>query len=121
MDDIKIQFEGFSPPSFVHSYFTELLEQIREEAPTWASIRATVHRVGEEFRGMIKINSQAGEFFSTASSRRLSELGRKLTRRIRRQLDKWKSTRFSHETIRKFEPLRKAKGDKEDSYADGSP
>jgi len=101
MDDITIQFEGFSPPEFVHSYFTDLLEQIREEAPTWANIRASVHRVGEEFRGVIKITSHAGEFFSTASSRKLNELGRKLTQRIRRQLDRWKSTRFSHETVRK--------------------
>jgi hypothetical protein len=100
MDDIKIQFEGFSPPDFVHSYFVDLLEQIREEAPAWANIRANVHRAGEEFRGMIRITSQAGEFFTTASARKVNELGRKLTQRIRRQLDKWKSTRFSHETIR---------------------
>lgn len=103
MDDIKIQFDGFSPPSFVHSYFIDLLEQIREEAPTWASIRANVHRVGEEFRGMIRITSPAGEFFSTASSKRVSDLGRKLTQRIRRQLNNWKSTRFSHESTRKLD------------------
>lgn len=39
MDDIKIQFEAFSPPAFARSYFADLLEQIREEAPTWANIR----------------------------------------------------------------------------------
>lgn len=120
MDDIKIQFEGFSPPEFVHSHFMDLLEQVREEAPTWANIRASVHRVGEEFRGMIKITSHAGEFFSTASSRKINELGRKLTQRIRRQLDKWKSTRFSQESIRKTEPLERADSNLEESYADES-
>lgn len=120
MDDIRIQFEGFSPPSFVHSYFSDLLEQIREEAPTWANIRANIHRVGDEFRGVIKITSHAGEFFSTAS-RKINDLGRKLTQRIRRHLDKWKSTRFSHESIRHIEPLKEVKANEEESYADGSP
>lgn len=120
MEDVKIQFEGFSPPTFVQTYFKDLVEEIRDEAPTWASVRATIHRAGEEFRGVIKITSHAGEFFATATSRKVTELGRKLTQRIRRQLGKWKATRFTHETIRNPKRWLKTISNEEDSYVDGS-
>jgi hypothetical protein len=100
MEDVRIQFEGFSPPTFVKTYFRDLVEEVRNEAPTWATVQATVHRADKEFRGIIKITSHAGEFFAAATARRVTLLGHKLTQRIRRQLGKWKATRFSHETIR---------------------
>ncbi len=102
MKDITIQFEGFSPSTYVETYVKEIVEEIRKEAPTLASVRATIHRAGKDFRGMVRIKSRAGEFFASASARRVHDLGHKLIYRIRRQLGKWKSTRFTRETIRQL-------------------
>jgi hypothetical protein len=103
MEDSKLQFQGFSPPSFVVTYFKDLLEEIRNEAPTWATVKGTVTRTGKHFRGVVEIRSAAGHFFAAARAERPTALGRKLLVRIRRPLNRWKSTRFTHETIRRRE------------------
>jgi hypothetical protein len=50
---------------------------------------------------LISIQSSAGRFFSVAEGRNLMEVMQKLTRRLRRQLDRWKSQRFqpSHREV----------------------
>lgn len=100
MEDIKIQFEGFSPQNFAKTYFKSLAEEIRNEAPTWATVTTAVHKKGAEFSGIVKITSHAGSFFAAAKGKRLTDVGRKLLQRIRKQLGKWKAKRFTHETIR---------------------
>lgn len=104
MENDTVKYEGFSPHNRIKTYMKDLVEQISNEAPTWATVRATVHRAGKEFRGVIHITSHAGEFFATATSKKMKVLGHKLTHQIRRQLGKWKATRFTHESIRKDLP-----------------
>ena|SRR6185437_14666667 len=100
-ETVIVQFEGFSPSRFSQTYFRRLAEQIRDESPSWATVRTSVHKAGKGFRGAMKITSAAGEFFVTANAERVTDLGHKLKTRVRRQLSRWKSKRISRETIRR--------------------
>jgi hypothetical protein len=99
MEDVKIQFEGFSPPDFVKIYFKDLVEGLRDEAPVWSTVHATVVRVGEHFHGVIKITSSVEDFLAKASAHKVTELGRMLSEDMRVQLGRWKSTRFQTPTV----------------------
>lgn len=100
MEMTNAQFQGFSPPAFVVTYFKDLLETIQNESPHGATVRADIHRRDKDYRVNLQIHSAAGSFFVSAEGARVTELGRKLLVRARRQLNKWKSNRFTHETIR---------------------
>ncbi len=100
MDDIKIKFQGFSPTEFTEAYFNEVLQRLHEEAPASSFIKATVSKVNEGFKAVVQINSSAGQFFATAHARKITDLGHQIVAKMHRQLDRWKTLRRDHETLR---------------------
>lgn len=101
MDEIHVQYKGFSPSWEIQAHVRELLQQLHDESPTSSVVRAHISKVNDAFKGILRITSAAGDFFAIASGKRIGEVTGKLTSRIRRQLIRWKSLRFTHETIRR--------------------
>lgn len=104
MNEIFVQYKGFSPSTYTRSYFTNMLRQLHEESPTTSVMKAHMSRSGGMFKGMVKITSAAGDFFAIASGSRIKDVGHRLTLQIRKQLEKWKANRFSHEKLSETEP-----------------
>ena len=100
MDDIKIKFQGFSPTEFTQTYFREVFERLHEEAPASSFLKATVSKVNDGFKAVVQINSSAGHFFATSHAHKITELGHDIVAKMHRQLDRWKSKRRSHESLR---------------------
>ena len=95
MEDLVVQYHGFSPSNFVRTYIEDLLRKLHEESPSSSSLRAYVSRSEGAYKGFVRISSHAGNFFAIASSDGLVDLGHKLTERTRKQLGRWKRQRFS--------------------------
>lgn len=92
--DISVQFQGFQPSKFTRDFVEEKLAEIREESPFGAALRASFTRQKDIVKGIISVTSKRGKFFAVASAEQVDEVGRQLFSRIRRQLMKWKETRF---------------------------
>lgn len=114
-DDVSLQYQGFTPSPYTREYLPRVMEQLREEAPSKSSIRATICRVpGRQrtlYRGIIRVQSPQGRFFAIASvasvvsASAIHELGQLLLSRIRKQLGRWKTRRFQGSEV-KLEPLK---------------
>lgn len=90
----QLKFQGFHPSSFTRSYLQDRMDQLLDESPDGATLKATFSRDGHSFKGLIAINSSAGRFFSVAQGTRLKEVVNNLTKQIRRDLARWKVKRF---------------------------
>lgn len=97
-----LKFQGFQPSDFTHSYLSDRMDAIHDESPYGSTLKAIFTRKDKLFKGMVTIYSSAGKFFAVASGHRLHDVTHKLTERIRRQLDRWKSRRFDRESLRHF-------------------
>ena len=102
MEDIVIQYNGFSPTEFSKHYIDALMRQVRDEAPATATMRVVISRAGDGYRGFIRISSTAKPFFAIASGPKLTAVTDQLLERIRKQLSRWKETRFTRETFRQI-------------------
>lgn len=94
MNEISIQFNGFHPTDFTRAYLDSKLSELQEEAPYGSTVRAMFSREDANIRATVRILSAAGTFFAVAQGTKLQPVCTRLTRRIRRQLNKWKSLRF---------------------------
>lgn len=65
-----------------------------------STLKADFSRKDHVFKAIISIHSSAGKFFAVASGRKLRDVADKIIDQIRKQLDKWKSARFGHQSIR---------------------
>jgi hypothetical protein len=102
MDEFIVQFHGFSPSPYAQMYVRELMEKLHEQAPASSSMRVIFNKTGpHSFKGTLRISSHAGPFFANASGSGLFDVSHELFDRVHRQLDKWKTLRFSHDSIRK--------------------
>lgn len=102
MDDLILKFQGFHPSDFTRSYLHDKMNSLQDEAPYGSYLQATFSRRDHLFKGIVMIHSSAGKFSAVASGTKLKEVTHRLTEQIRRQLDRWKSQRFTHESIRDF-------------------
>jgi hypothetical protein len=102
MDDFSIKFQGFHPSDFTRSYLHERLSELQDEAPYGSTVHAIFTRKKEQLKGIVSIHSSAGRFFAMASGSKVKDVGKKLVEQIRKQLDKWKSLRFEHRSIREL-------------------
>jgi hypothetical protein len=93
-DNVFLKFQGFHPSDYARDYLTSLMEELHDEAPYGATLQANFSRHGHVFRGVVTIYSSAGKFFAQANDNKLKEATRKMVAQIRRQLGKWKSSRF---------------------------
>lgn len=100
MDDCLLKIQGFHPSEFTRSYLNEKISAIHDEAPYGSTLKAVFTRRNHLFKGVVTIYSSAGKFFAVASGSRLKDVTHKLIEQIRKQLDKWKSQRFEHESLK---------------------
>lgn len=96
--DLKIQ--GFHPSEFTRTYLNEKMASLRCEAPFGSHLRATFTRHDRIIKGVVTISSSAGQFFAVASGTQLKDVTQKMLERIRKQLERWKSQRLKHESIK---------------------
>lgn len=104
-DDCNIQFQGFHPSDFTRSYLNDKMSALHEETPYGASLKATFSRNDADFKGVVTIHSSAGKFFAVATGRKLKEVTQKLMEQIRKQLDRWKTNRFQHQSLKDLETM----------------
>jgi|GEM_PF-2822895 len=91
---ISVQYQGFHPSDYVVQHIGGLLDDLYEEAPYGATIRATVTKRNDTYKAMLSIHSAVGPFFAVAASPSLRELSDQLFSRAHRRIEKWKSKRF---------------------------
>ena len=101
-DEVQIKYQGFHPSDFTKTFLQSLLSELYEESPSGSTMTADFSRKDNVFKAIISIRSSAGKFFAVASGRKLREVTDKIIDQIRKQLDKWKSTRFEHRSLRKL-------------------
>lgn len=114
MEDIMIQYQGFHPSEFTKNYLDSKLSELLEQAPYGASVRAVFSRRNKILTANVRIISAAGQFFASAQGEHLRDVSRKLTERVRRRLNRWKTIRFAHKRLRDLPP------DTGDSNGDGA-
>ncbi len=95
MEDLIVQYRGFSPTKHTQDHIRSLMQRIHDESPASASMRVSLAKIGEHaFKGFIKISSHAGHFFVQATGSGVNDLTHQLLDRARRKLEKWKYRRF---------------------------
>jgi hypothetical protein len=110
MEDFIIQYQGFSPSQFAEIYVRKMMMKVHDEAPSSSHLRVMIHRIGESaFRGVVSISSHAGPFVTIAQAPSVVELAQLLVVRVRRQLERWKSKRFSPRAHRAAQKSEKRK------------
>jgi hypothetical protein len=92
--DILIQYSGLRPDSTMKDFVESIANEIHEEAPDGSTIRIVFKKSRNHLKGLLRINSYAGSFFAVADESNIKEVTFQLLGKIRRRLDKWKSTRF---------------------------
>lgn len=93
-DDISIRFHGFQPSDYAKAYWDKILHEMHDEAPYGASLHATLNKRDYVYKGIVRINSAVGPFYSVATGNNPYTVAKKLLEQMRRQISKWKSKRF---------------------------
>lgn len=88
MNDLFVRFQGFHPSSFTRSYLNTVLARLIKAAPSGATLDAFFYRRNKVFKGTISIHSSCGQFFATASGRRVKEVTRKIMDQLKKQIKK---------------------------------
>lgn len=91
--DVRVHYQGFQPGPMTEMKLASWADEIHDEAPSDACLKATYTKSGRTYQGMIRITSRAGEFFAIARGPNLYAVARQAMDRIRRQLKKWKDVR----------------------------
>jgi hypothetical protein len=93
MDEIHVQYQGFTPSEFTRAFLETKLSELQDRAPYGSTVRATFVRVNERLKAHLRILSSAGEFSAIAQGRRLRDVSRKLLSQIHKQIQRWKTRR----------------------------
>lgn len=100
--DIRVRYHGFHPSDYTKSFLDSILQEIYDESPDGSNLRASFSRHKEVLKGIVQVNSPAGPFFASATGKGLHEVAQRLLQQMRRRLDKWKSKRFQHQSLKSF-------------------
>jgi hypothetical protein len=98
--DIHIRYHGFHPTDYTKSQVDAVLQEIYDESPDGSALKASISRKGDLLKGIVEVNSAAGPFFATATSRGLHDVLNRPLEQMRRRLGKWKSKRYQNESIK---------------------
>ena len=97
-DKVTISYKGFHPSQVTNDIVTQLIKEILLEGPSFSRLKAQISKEGEfdhaNFKGIIEIHSNAGEFFIKAESSQIADLSHKLLKRSRKHFSKWKEKRL---------------------------
>lgn len=96
-NDRLLKFQGFHPSEYTRLFLDEKMNLIHEEAPYGATLSAVFTRKGRIFKGVVTIYSSVGKFVAVSQGTKLNVTANKLISQIRKQLEKWKSSRFEAE------------------------
>jgi ribosome-associated translation inhibitor RaiA len=99
--DVRIHFQGFHPSEKTEQRLDNWARDLHEISPSEACLKAVYSKHGREYQGEIRITSRAGHFYTIARGPNLYAVARDLVKRMRRQLDRWKTVRFNqHQEVR---------------------
>lgn len=99
MENKKIHFYGFKPTETMQEYIEENLRSIQEWGPNSSALIATFTKKGREYKGVVRINSFAKNFFSISVGKSLKNVMDHMSEQLARQISKWKSQRFDRTSI----------------------
>lgn len=100
-DNQNLHFHGFHVSELTRGFLAHKMNALLEEAPYGAILNANIIRKEPHlFQGTIAIYSPAGRFYAKATGHKLKTVTQKLIEQIRKQLGKWKSRRFAHESLK---------------------
>ena len=105
LDNMLIRYDGFHPSTLVQTDVESAVKEILVEAPVGASAEATFTKKDNIVKGFVHLHSSAGPFFAIATASEVHDVCRKLLGGMRRRLNKWKTKRFSHQTIHDIDPI----------------
>ena len=92
--DLSVHFEGFEPMEDVQTRLYQTLNDLLDEAPAGAFIKATFAKLDSGYQGMLRVNSFAGPFSVSSMGQDFAELLASLHRDMHAKLNKWKYKRF---------------------------
>lgn len=100
-DNQTLHFHGFHASEFTRAFLNHKMNALLDEAPYGANLTATfVRKEPHLFQGSLSIYSAAGRFYAKATGNKLKNVNQKLIEQIRKQIGKWKSRRFQHESLK---------------------
>jgi hypothetical protein len=101
--NIQARYHGFHPSEYTKSQVDSTLQEIYDESPDGACLRADFSQVGNLLKGIIEVQSSAGAFFASAVGGGLNQVTDRLLDQMRRRLKRWKMKRFSEENTKNKE------------------
>ena len=92
--DVRVQYSGFHPSDRTDQRLQSWAHEIQEQAPSESNIKAIYTKQGREYQGELRVTSRAGQFYAIARGVNLYSVARDAMKRMRRQLEKWRTVRF---------------------------
>jgi ribosome-associated translation inhibitor RaiA len=98
--DIRVRYHGLHPSEYTKSHLDSAMQEIYDESPDGSSLQASFSKHKDVLKGIVQISSPAGHFFASATGPNLHDVANRLLAQMRRRLNKWKSKRFSSESLK---------------------
>lgn len=102
LSEMTMQYQGFHPSEFTKDYLEEVMDELYAESPHGSFFQAVFSRQNHVFKARVRIDSANGHFFAVASGRRLKDVTHRVHQQIKKQLGKWKTTRFQGRDTRRI-------------------
>lgn len=93
-EDIIVSFQDFEPAPAIRNFVGKITEEVLNEAPSIACLKASFKNKNNRILGQFEICSPSGMFTATSVGNNMQAVVRRLAGRMRRQLKSWKSSRF---------------------------
>ena len=95
MEHQLIKFSGFNPTDSLKSYLISKMEDLYDYSPYGSNFLATITHDRGIFNAMITVNSISRSFLVKASGEAVSDVCESIMKQLHKQLDIWKSIRFT--------------------------
>lgn len=92
--DVRIHFLGFHPSEKTEHRLEAWARDLHEEGPSESNLKAIYSKQGREYQSELRLTSRAGHFHVVTRGVNLYSVARESMKRMRRQLEKWKTVRF---------------------------
>ena len=92
--DVRVHFQGFHPSPKTEERLEHWAQEIHDEGPVESNVKAIYSRQGREYQAEVRVTSKAGQFLAMARGPNLYSAARDAVKRMRRQLEKWRTVRF---------------------------
>ncbi len=107
MDENKlVQFTGFNPSAQTRDYLDAVFNQILYIAPYNSALRVLFSKKKSQYKITVQINSYTKRFFAMASHSHLKRATDMVDDKLRKQIERWKTTRFDSTAIRDLSILK---------------